>query len=333
MHTVALTSAWEPYLDRITDLMQDHERAAVGEVDTAAAEVRAMLADPEVDRQASVLAFGDDDRHTLLGLRLMTVISAEREVAVDCWVSPHLTRRRQVAVMAELTGGVVATAGALAAADVPKTPPDGSVEAEDSDTGVWQLAAGAYREDAVWAAALAALGLARVRTFERLRIEHGLSVAVEQPPPGVVVTDAAGEEGLRSFHRLHQTAFADHWGGEPERPFDEWLRWRQSQAGYRSDLWRVAELGGEPVGFCCGSDIRSDFGVAYIPLLGVVRGARGRGIARYLLHDQFALSAERGFSATELTVDSASRTGADRLYRSVGMRPYRIMDVWRCPLR
>lgn len=318
---------------RLTDLIQRCESAAVGEVDTSAEEVAAMVADPEVDRSASVLVFDDEE---LLGLRLVTVVRAERDVAVDCWVAPDLPQQQQADVMADLTSDLVPFARNLARAAEPAHPWSATVSAEPdlaaADSSVWQVVAGAYRQDVVWAAALQSHGLTRVRTFERLRLSHGGAVSVPPPPAGVTVHGVAAESDLRTFHRLHLSAFADHWGGEPERPFDDWLAWQRSHAGVREDLWRIAVADGEPVGICSGSDVRADFGVAYIPLLGVVRSARGRGIAKHLLYDQFALSAARGFPATELTVDATSQTGADQLYRSVGMRSYRVMDIWSRPL-
>lgn len=332
---VPLARATAADRELLTRLVQQCESAAVGEVDTSAEEVAAMVADPEVDRAASVLGF--DAEHTLLGLRLVTVVRAERDVAVDCWVTPHLPQHQQAEVMAHLTDDLVSSARDLARTAEPDHPwstavPAGPVAAA-ADSAVWQVVAGAYRQDLVWAAALQSHGLTRVRTFERLRLAHGDAVPVPTPPAGVTVHSVAAESDLRTFHRLHLSAFADHWGGEPERPFDEWLAWQRSHAGVREDLWRIAVADGEPVGICSGSDVRADFGVAYIPLLGVVRSARGRGIAKHLLYDQFALSAARGFPATELTVDATSQTGADRLYRSVGMRSYRVMDIWSRSLR
>lgn len=330
---VPLAAASAPDHARLTDLIQQCESAAVGEVDTSAEEVAAMVADPEVDRSASVLVFGAG---ALLGLRLVTVVRAERDVAVDCWVAPDLPQQQQADVMADLTSDLVPFARNLARAAEPAHPWSATVSAEPdlaaADSSVWQVVAGAYRQDVVWAAALQSHGLTRVRTFERLRLSHGGAVTVPPPPPGVTVHGVAAESDLRTFHRLHLSAFADHWGGEPERSFDDWLAWQRSHAGLREDLWRIAVADGEPVGICSGSDVRADFGVAYIPLLGVVRSARGRGIAKHLLYDQFALSAARGFPATELTVDATSQTGADQLYRSVGMRSYRVMDIWSRPL-
>lgn len=328
---VAVATATAADHDHLTDLIQQCESAAVGEVDTSAEEVAAMVADPEVDRSASVLVFGAG---ALLGLRLVTVVRAERDVAVDCWVTPDLPQHEQAEVMAQLTSDLVSFARHLARTADPDHPwkAPAPQTAAAADSSVWQVVAGAYRQDLIWAAALQAHGLTRVRTFERLRLTHGVDVTVPAPPTGVTVHGVAAESDLRTFHRLHLSAFADHWGGEPERSFDDWLAWQRSHAGLREDLWRIAVADGEPVGICSGSDVRADFGVAYIPLLGVVRSARGRGIAKHLLYDQFALSAARGFPATELTVDATSQTGADQLYRSVGMRSYRVMDIWSRPL-
>ncbi len=324
----ALARVGASVLAGIVDLIQSHEQSVLDEVDTGSDEVAALLADPEVDAAASVVALVGDQ---VLGLCLLSVIPAEREVGVDTWVSPGLSAQAQQELMVALMGDIGVRAAQLAAGCEPSfaaTVATDRVASLGVSSQLWQLAAGAYREDTLWRAALQAAGLNPVRTFERLRIDHGREICPPLPPTGLQVLDATCDDDLRVVHRLHQQAFRDHWGGEPERPFHDWLAWQQSHAGYVRELWSVAYVGEDPVAFICASDIRAQFGAAYIPLLGVISRARGRGIAQYLLRREFARSAARGFAVTEITVDSASLTGADRLYRSVGMTPYRVMDVW-----
>ena len=61
----------------------------------------------------------------------------------------------------------------------------------------------------------------------------------------------------------------------------------------------------------------------YVPTLAVRRDRRGRGLARALLVDCFAVAREHGASRSELSTDS--RTGALGLYERVGMR---VTSTW-----
>jgi ribosomal protein S18 acetylase RimI-like enzyme len=93
--------------------------------------------------------------------------------------------------------------------------------------------------------------------------------------------------------------------------------------------WWIADLDGEPVGFCLGEarGIGDDPG-GYVRSLGVETAARGRGIARHLLQVAFADHARRGWAWSQLTVDSENSTGATALYRSVGMEPVEVIDAY-----
>lgn len=329
MRHVPVVDVLESRFTGILELVHSHETAALGVVDTTAEDMRATLADPMVDPGSSTAVIEDEQ---VTGLRLVTVNPAERDVAVDVWVAAWLPPEQQTGLMAGLTSGMPAMAAALADRAEPQRQLAPLDEARQASMEVWQLVAGSYRADPLWRAALEKLGMRPVRAFERLRLDHGPAVVEPAPPDGVVARPAAGIGDLRIVHRLHLESFADHWGGEAQRPFDEWLTWQRSDGGYREDLWTIAELDGEPVAFSAGSDVRADFGCSFVTYLGVLRHARGRGIATYLLRREFALSAARGFSATEIAVDSTSQTGADRLYRSVGMVPYRIVDLWLAPI-
>ena len=58
--------------------------------------------------------------------------------------------------------------------------------------------------------------------------------------------------------------------------------------------------------------------VATWPTWGCFRAARGRGIAKSLLHTVIADAARRGRDRVDLEVDADSPTGADGLYRAMG---------------
>lgn len=64
-------------------------------------------------------------------------------------------------------------------------------------------------------------------------------------------------------------------------------------------------------------------------MLGVVEEYRGRGLAKFLLRDAFALDTAAGRTGTILLVDTNNPTPALGFYLSVGMLPTLIVDGWR----
>ena len=93
--------------------------------------------------------------------------------------------------------------------------------------------------------------------------------------------------------------------------------------------WWIAEADGEPLGYLVGErrDLADEQG-GYVRQVGVLPQARGRGIARHLLHVAFAEHARRGWAWTQLGVDADNHTGATALYRSVGMAPVETVDAF-----
>ena len=89
----------------------------------------------------------------------------------------------------------------------------------------------------------------------------------------------------------------------------------------------------EPVGLCVLDDSRAEFGEGHVRTLGIVREARGRGIARWLLACAAAYAVRRGRTTNTLTVDGENTTGATELYTSVGYEVREVIDVWERDLR
>jgi mycothiol synthase len=56
--------------------------------------------------------------------------------------------------------------------------------------------------------------------------------------------------------------------------------------------------------------------------------ARGRGVAKALLHAVIADAAARGRNRVGLEVDADSPTGADGLYTSMGWRTTYVTESW-----
>ncbi|MFZ0322764.1 MAG: GNAT family N-acetyltransferase [Actinomycetes bacterium] len=70
----------------------------------------------------------------------------------------------------------------------------------------------------------------------------------------------------------------------------------------------------------------------YVGTLGVVRRARGQGLGKALLHESFRRFRATGWHQAKLHVQVGNRTGADRLYRRVGMSSGTVDECWSLPL-
>jgi GNAT superfamily N-acetyltransferase len=95
--------------------------------------------------------------------------------------------------------------------------------------------------------------------------------------------------------------------------------------GHRWDHWWLATIetdeGVFPAGALVSTVLREDaegFEGSYVDYIGVHRRARGRGVAKALLHTAIADAARRGRNRVGLEVDAGSPTGADGLYTSMG---------------
>jgi GNAT superfamily N-acetyltransferase len=92
----------------------------------------------------------------------------------------------------------------------------------------------------------------------------------------------------------------------------------------------LLELDGRAVALReCTDQFVEDEDCGYIGRLGVLEEARGKGLATFLLRDQFALDAAAGRTGTILHVDTNNPTPALGLYLSVSMRAELVMDVLR----
>jgi GNAT superfamily N-acetyltransferase len=65
-----------------------------------------------------------------------------------------------------------------------------------------------------------------------------------------------------------------------------------------------------------------------VEYIGVNRAARGRGVAKGLLHTLITDAAERGRNRVALEVDDDSPTSADQLYVSMGWKTQYVTDSW-----
>lgn len=197
----------------------------------------------------------------------------------------------------------------------------------------WRIEGGAFAQDEVYVDALRSAGFTEVRRYWHMHIGLDAGHAQDQPPAprGGTRTTAVTDDDQRLIHRLDQEAFAEHFGFVP-KSYDEWMPWLRDRRDARPDTWWIAWLDGEPVGLCMQDDSRIERDAGHVRVLGVVPHARGRGIATWLLRSAFAQAAREGRTAMTLTVDSDNTTGATALYERAGMKPERVIVLFRRPL-
>jgi mycothiol synthase len=172
---------------------------------------------------------------------------------------------------------------------------------------------------------LSRAGYRRGISYWRLRME------LLQPPPepvwpeGVTVRPFAGRSDERAAFELHQRAFAEVAGDQPQT----FERWRSSVVGrtiFDPTLFMLAELDGAIVG-SAHSELWQDEGLGSVRRLATTGAGRGIGLGRALLLAALGEFVRRGMPAAVLDVQG-DNDRALRLYRSVGMRPLWQIDRW-----
>jgi ribosomal protein S18 acetylase RimI-like enzyme len=149
------------------------------------------------------------------------------------------------------------------------------------------------------------------------------------PVPEIPLPDGVRIEPYRAELKAatleaKNAAFRDHWGSQPMT--DEQWESMLSLSVFRPHLSFLALAGDEVVGFVT-SEVNEDdwagqgYSSAYIPLVGVVRDWRRKGIAPALLARAFAAFREEGLERAVLDVDSDNPTGALGLYTGMGFVP------------
>lgn len=243
-------------------------------------------------------------------------------------------------------------------ADVLFAEADAAAEAIGRDRGLTstQLDSGAFENDDRQASWLTAAGFERVRTWWQMsrRVVPAEADSLPGPRPGVRVRrvrrdDAVGlpdEADLRAVHQVLEESFADHFNSYRET-FDEFVNRLREDPGHRWDHWWLAELtdagpeepttAGAVVGSTVTGRLDDDGNPqpdgSYVEYIGVHQRARGRGVAKALLHAVIADAAARGRNRVGLEVDADSPTGADGLYRSLGWETKYTTESWHKDLR
>ena len=297
-----------PDVDLAYEIVAAADTGILAVADASRESVRSDLANPDAVREAHRLV--TTTAGAPAGLLIVERDEEARTFFVDAYTVPEHGR----SLLAPLVAMGIEAASRL------------------RDERAWHIDAGAFAQDEVYADVLREAGFAEVRRFRHMHIElDPEDVDEPRPPAGVTRTVVQTEDDRRLLHQLDEIAFAEHFGFVP-RAYAEWIGWFSDRRDARPDLWWVATLDGEPVGLCIQDDSRVERNAGHVRVLGVVPEARGRGIATWLLRAAFAQAAREGRGAMTLTVDSDNTTGATAMYERVGMRPERVIVVYRRPL-
>ena len=151
---------------------------------------------------------------------------------------------------------------------------------------------------------------------------------VPLPPAGLTLRDCVDEADRRRAHELVEETFAEHYDHHP-RCYRQWV----DDLGAGMDwslVWIASQEGSGDVAVMLSRDDRTAMG--WIRNLGVLKQARGRGIASHLLRHAFGVYAARGRDTIGLGVDTTNATGALRLYLAHHMTLHFAADTWELTL-
>jgi mycothiol synthase len=176
-----------------------------------------------------------------------------------------------------------------------------------------------------------------IRHFCRMVIELDHDIPEPVWPSGVTIRTFVFEEDLEETVRAFRDSFQDHWG-HVEKPFEEdlkeWDYWIREDDQFDPTLTFLAIVDGEIIALSsCDSKFPEDPDMGFVDVLGVCRAWRRKGIALALLQHSFREFVKRGRKRVGLGVDTASLTGAYKLYETAGMKPTRQVSVVEKELR
>jgi predicted N-acetyltransferase YhbS len=201
-------------------------------------------------------------------------------------------------------------------------------------------------QDALMREALRSRGFEQVREWVHFELELAEPPAVHLPQ-GVTIRPMDPRHDWPAVGAAMDEAFADHWGEmgpdvrtllEEDEPTDEA---EDEQDDLEDDpyfnslgLCFVAEANGEVIGSClCNARTVEWSDAGKLGSLSVRRAYRRLGVGRALTATALTEFHRRGIRRVITDTDSASFTGANRLYPRFGFRPYRFEYVFEKEIR
>jgi mycothiol synthase len=166
-------------------------------------------------------------------------------------------------------------------------------------------------------------GMPLVRWFTKMQRDLSEPIPELPVPIGLTFVTPTPADSER-IHAAKNAAFRDHWGSQPST--EEGWTSMMAQPTVRWDLGVIALDGDEVVGFVMTDVYPDDFDAqgyvgGYIPLVGVTREWRRKGVAPALLAAALRGHRAAGHEKVALDVDSANPSGALSLYTGMGFVP------------
>ena len=313
----------------VVRLLADHQRAAKGSAGVDADAVTGTLAGIGSWTRRQALVHDADDR---LLAWLSVFDRAAGRTLIEVTVDPAVPRENADVVAAALFAAAERHAVDITAARGLRTT---------------LLDSGAYADDDRQQDWLGAAGYERTRTWLQMTRPVTAEDATDCPAPreGVSVRRVDRHDDglpvardLQDIHRVLEESFQDHFSSYRES-FPEFVMRLRSDPGHRWDHWWLATIetgeGTMPAGALVSTVLRPDaegLEGSYVDYIGVHRRARGRGVAKALLHSVIADTARRGRNRVGLEVDADSPTGADGLYTAMGWVTAYRTESWHSDL-
>jgi len=207
-----------------------------------------------------------------------------------------------------------------------------------------RLDASPFATDTVQQQWLTDAGYTKRRTFPQMTrpVKPEEATSLPAPREGVTIRRVETHDNglplagdLHLVHEVLEASFADHFNNYRES-FPEFVLRLREDPGHRWDHWWLAFVeshegrplaAGAVVSTVLPENAKGHEG-SYIDYIGVHRHARGRGVAKALLHTVIADAARRGRDRVGLEVDADSPTGADGLYESMGWETDYVLESW-----
>lgn len=166
-------------------------------------------------------------------------------------------------------------------------------------------------------------GLPLVRWFTKMHRDLADAIPELALPEGLELATPTGSD-LPALLAARNDSFRDHWGSQPTTE-EGWSSFT-GQGTFRPDLSVIARDGDRIAGFVLTQVYPDDFATqgyrgGYLPLIGVVRDWRRRGVAPALIAETLRRHRAAGFEKAALDVDSENPSGALGLYTGMGFVP------------